>query len=174
MAVQKVAGVMPRVSQLSEGCAVFAQTCQEDFRPDIPHILYGHSLGGNIVTNYLISENLLPDAAVITSPWFTLADQTLHGLKLATAQAGPLFLPPGLLVRSDLDANVTCRVIRAVVDDYLHDPLVHNPILPQACSSKLNKTESKHPAAFIRSIFPCWSCTVPRIPSPPSGRHAIL
>ena len=40
---------------------------------DIPHILYGHSLGGNIVTNYLITESNMPDAAIITSPWFTLA-----------------------------------------------------------------------------------------------------
>ncbi len=43
--------------------------------PGIRQILYGHSLGGNIVTNYLISGKELPDAAVITSPWFKLAFQ---------------------------------------------------------------------------------------------------
>ncbi|HEX2393899.1 MAG TPA: alpha/beta fold hydrolase, partial [Bacteroidales bacterium] len=38
----------------------------------LPHFLYGHSFGGNLVANYLIKGKNLPEAAVITSPWFTL------------------------------------------------------------------------------------------------------
>ena len=46
--------------------------------PECPHILYGHSLGGNIVTNYLISQELQPAAAVIYLSLVYTDDQTLH------------------------------------------------------------------------------------------------
>ena len=41
--------------------------------PGIPLVLYGHSMGGNLVTNYLLAAKDIPDATVVTSPWFTLA-----------------------------------------------------------------------------------------------------
>jgi alpha-beta hydrolase superfamily lysophospholipase len=93
-----------------------------------PHILYGHSLGGNIAANYLISENLLPAAAVISSPWFTLAVKPPL-FKMAVAYA-VRFLAPGLTVRSDLEAKGLSHD-KEVVEQYLHDPLVHNSILPR-------------------------------------------
>jgi len=96
--------------------------------PGIMHMLYGHSLGGNIVANYLITENPLPDAAIITSPWFTLADKP-PVLALAAARVVRHVLP-GLLVKSSLDANMLSHE-KQVVKDYLHDPLVHNLILPR-------------------------------------------
>ena len=95
---------------------------------DIPHVLYGHSLGGNIVVNYLISQNYRPHAAVITSPWFTLASKPAL-FKLAFAYM-VRFLLPGLLVKSDLAADDLSHD-KKVVQDYLNDPLVHNSILPR-------------------------------------------
>jgi len=95
---------------------------------DIPHILYGHSLGGNIVANYLISEDFLPKAAIITSPWFTLAFKpSLFSLAVANILR---FTMPGLLIKSDLDAEDLSHD-KKVVEDYLRDPLVHNSILPR-------------------------------------------
>ena len=95
---------------------------------DVPHFLYGHSLGGNIVTNYLISEDLLPRAAVITSPWFTLSARTPI-FKVIMARIIRLLLP-GVLVKSDLDAAGLSHDA-AVISDYCNDPLVHNTILPR-------------------------------------------
>jgi len=95
---------------------------------NVPHILYGHSLGGNIVANYLISENLLPEAAVITSPWFTLVTRPSM-FKLAMANIVRYALP-GVLVKSELDAGGLSHN-KVVAEEYLHDPLVHNSILPR-------------------------------------------
>jgi len=95
---------------------------------DIPHLLYGHSLGGNIVTNYLITENNLPAAAVITSPWFTLTFKP--PLLTLSAAAILRYLLPGILVKSGLDPNGLSHDPK-IVEAYLKDPLVHNRISPR-------------------------------------------
>lgn len=95
---------------------------------DFPQILYGHSLGGNIVTNYLITERLLPVASVITSPWFTLAFKPSM-FKLALARI-VRHLAPRVTVKTELNAEDLSHN-KAVVKEYLADPLVHNSILPR-------------------------------------------
>src|SRR6056297_1536508 len=37
--------------------------------PDKKIILYGHSLGGSVAINYVISEAQTADALIVTSPW---------------------------------------------------------------------------------------------------------
>jgi len=95
---------------------------------NIPHILYGHSLGGNIVANYLVLKDLPPQAAVITSPWFTLATKPSL-FKMLLAQIVRYTLP-GLLVKSSLESEGLSRN-PLVAEDYLRDPLVHDSILPR-------------------------------------------
>lgn len=96
--------------------------------PNIRQILYGHSLGGNLVTNYLISGRKLPHAAVITSPWFRLAFQPSL---ITRAMAFLLrYTLPGILVRSDLDVKGLSRDPKTG-EDYVKDPLVHNKISPK-------------------------------------------
>lgn len=96
--------------------------------PDIPLVLYGHSLGGNIVTNYLIAGKELPAFAVITSPWFRLASEPSV---LKKAMAGLLmYILPGLLVKSGLPVKGLSNDPQ-IGKDYLNDPLVHNRILPK-------------------------------------------
>lgn len=95
--------------------------------PDLPLVLYGHSMGGNLVTNYLLAEKDIPHAAVITSPWFTLTRQpplmTMIGATILR------ILLPFMVVKSDIDANGLSRN-PAVVKAYVDDPLVHNLIQP--------------------------------------------
>ena len=40
--------------------------------PDKPVILYGHSMGGAIAINYVISTTFTVDALIVTSPWLKL------------------------------------------------------------------------------------------------------
>ncbi len=94
----------------------------------VPHVLYGHSLGGNIVANYLITGDLQPEAAVITSPWFSLASGLPLFKKIMAHTVR--YVLPGLLVRSELESEGLSRN-REVVETYLRDPLVHNSILPR-------------------------------------------
>jgi alpha-beta hydrolase superfamily lysophospholipase len=95
--------------------------------PGIPLILYGHSMGGNLVTNYLLAIKDMPVAAVVTSPWFTLTKQppliTMIGARFLKT-----FLP-FMVVKSNIDAAGLSRD-PAVVEAYINDPLVHNLIQP--------------------------------------------
>ncbi len=106
---------------------VFLSQSREAF-PDVNHVLYGHSMGGNLVTNYLIRNRDLPDAAIIASPWFRLA-QPPSFLKMAMAQIIRIILPT-LTIAGDLDINALSRD-PSVARDYKNDPLVHNMIRPK-------------------------------------------
>jgi acylglycerol lipase len=92
------------------------------------HVLYGHSLGGNIVANYLTGSNALPDAAIIASPWFRLTLPPSM-FKMAMAHIIRILLPT-LTLKSDIDVQYLSRDPK-VVDDYIHDPQVHNLIRPK-------------------------------------------
>jgi acylglycerol lipase len=120
-------GYAPGFNSYVKDVLVLCQRARE-LHPQCPHILYGHSLGGNIVTNYLLSQDLQPAAAVISSPWFTLTIKPSM-LKTTMAHLAQIFAP-GALVSSDLDANGLSHN-KEVVDEYLRDPLVHNSILPR-------------------------------------------
>ncbi len=96
--------------------------------PGCSSVLYGHSLGGNLVANYLISESPLPKAAVISSPWFTLTHKPSLFKYLMAGMVR--YLLPGLTVKSDLDPQGLSHD-QEVVSMYNNDPLVHHVILPR-------------------------------------------
>ncbi|MBN1145232.1 MAG: lysophospholipase [Bacteroidales bacterium] len=96
--------------------------------PDCSSVLYGHSLGGNLVANFLISENPLPKAAIISSPWFTLTRKPPLFQQLMASMVR--YTLPGLRVKSTLDPEGLSHN-RQVVSQYNSDPLVHHSILPR-------------------------------------------
>lgn len=108
--------------------AVLMENSARIFGKDRRHILYGHSLGGNIVTNYLMSDNPQPDAGIITSPWFALSLKP-SWFKMLMAQIVRRLLP-GITVASDIDVRSLSRN-ENVVKQYLNDPMVHNFIRPK-------------------------------------------
>jgi alpha-beta hydrolase superfamily lysophospholipase len=95
--------------------------------PGIPAVLYGHSLGGNMVINYVQQRKDLPNALIITSP-FLRHNTEPPALKLLM---GKLILRiwPSLtmgngLHSADLSHNAEVSGL------YKNDPLVHNQISP--------------------------------------------
>lgn len=91
---------------------------------DLPIFLYGHSLGGNIITNYTIHKNTNElKGAIISSPWLELAeDPTAWKIKLAAIMSRifPSFTQPNGLVIDRLTNDDT------VHQAYVDDPLVHD------------------------------------------------
>lgn len=70
-----------------------------------PVVLYGHSVGGMIVTGYLLGERQAPDLAVVTAP---ALDSTLPRWKLAIARRLGSILPT-LPFANGLDGAVRSR-----------------------------------------------------------------
>lgn len=106
--------------------------------PGIPIFLYGHSMGGNLVLNYLKDEAIEVDGAIASAPWIDLAFKP-SPLKL---QLGKLVrsLAPGVKMKNDLNPEHISRD-PAMVEAYINDPLVHDQITPNTGVFMLNKAE---------------------------------
>lgn len=93
---------------------------------DTPLFLYGHSLGGNIVANYVLKKNTNELAgAIVSSPWLALAfEPPAFQIKLAKIFSSIL---PSLTQSNGLDVKYLTSD-DSVNQAYKNDPLVHNKI----------------------------------------------
>jgi alpha-beta hydrolase superfamily lysophospholipase len=103
---------------------ILLNTSKKTF-PGVPVFLYGHSLGGGIVLDYLLRKNPKVKGAIITSPFLRLAfEPPAVKLFLVSIMKN---LVPGLIQPSGLDANHLSHD-ESVVEKYKNDPLVHGKI----------------------------------------------
>jgi alpha-beta hydrolase superfamily lysophospholipase len=90
--------------------------------PGLPYFLYGHSLGGILVSNYILREKPQLEGVIITSPGFkTALEQQKVKIVLAKISGS---LVPGLSMPTGLDPHAISRDPE-VVTKYINDPLVH-------------------------------------------------
>jgi alpha-beta hydrolase superfamily lysophospholipase len=95
-------------------------------QPGLPTFLYGHSMGGCIVSKYVLSRNVEDlRGALITSPWLRLATPAPK----VKAAAGKFLLKVGVNITENagLEPDHLSRDL-SVGQAYLADPLVHNKI----------------------------------------------
>jgi alpha-beta hydrolase superfamily lysophospholipase len=94
--------------------------------PEVPLFLYGHSMGGNIVANYVLKRNTSVLAGVvISSPWFKLSfNPSAVKVALGTMMSKlyPAFTQPNEINASQLTHDP------AIAKAYVDDPLVHHEI----------------------------------------------
>ncbi len=93
----------------------------------LPLFLYGHSMGGNVVLNYVLRRKHPFKGVIATSPFLRLAFQP-PALKL---KIGKLLykIAPGLTMSNELNPNDISRISEEVLA-YVNDPLVHDKISP--------------------------------------------
>jgi alpha-beta hydrolase superfamily lysophospholipase len=93
--------------------------------PGLPIFLYGHSLGGGIILDYLIRNDPNVKGAVVTSPYLRLAFEPPK-IKMVLASVMENILPslvqPNGLVVEHISHDP------AVVTNYRNDPMVHDRI----------------------------------------------
>lgn len=93
---------------------------------DTPIVIYGHSMGGNIALNFLLSRHSKEvSLGVITSPWLRLTHPPT-GFKLMLAKFGARFLP-SLPQPNGLDVKDISSV-KEEQEAYANDPLNHDRI----------------------------------------------
>jgi len=104
----------------------FIEKVREDF-PNKPIILYGHSMGGNIVGNYVLHRSAAIKALILSSPWLRLAIKP----NFFKFQLGKLMFKiyPKFSDRTNLNPDFISRLPEEV-DLYKHDKLVHGSITP--------------------------------------------
>lgn len=95
--------------------------------PGLPLLLYGHSMGGNLVLNRVLRNAEGVQAVIASSPYLRLAfEPPLWKMLLGKAM---LRLMPSQTLDSGLDPNGISRIPEEVTR-YREDPLVHSRISP--------------------------------------------
>lgn len=94
---------------------------------DVPTFLYGHSMGGNVVINYVLRRKNNLTGVTATSPFLKLAFEPPKW-KMSIAKV-LLNIYPGLIMDSGLDVNAVSRDKKAV-EAYSDDPLNHDKVSP--------------------------------------------
>ena len=86
-------GVIGSYRQFLEDIDAVLEKIRSDY-PELPVILYGHSMGGNISLNYLMKNQDAPiNLAIISSPWLRLKKDTpLVLVRLIEKIMGPEFV----------------------------------------------------------------------------------
>jgi len=97
----------------------------DNIYPQIAKILYGHSLGGNLVINYVLKRKPKIKALIATSPWLKLGidiSKTKFFFGLITK-----FIYPNLTMNSNLQTEYLTHNQKQI-NIYLKDKLVHNKV----------------------------------------------
>jgi alpha-beta hydrolase superfamily lysophospholipase len=93
--------------------------------PEIHVFIYGHSLGGGIVLDYLLRKKPVIKGAIVTSPWLKLSFEP-DKFKIVLASVMNYILP-GLVQPSGLIVDHISHD-KEVINKYKTDPLVHDKI----------------------------------------------
>ncbi len=114
----------PRTEVLSDIDAFLAYA-EKNF-PDLPIILYGHSMGGNIVLDYRIRGNKsqLPAAYIVSAPWIKLYQEFPKAVVSLARMIAKI--KPDFQVSSRIDYRKLGHEKHVGV--YYKDPLVHSNI----------------------------------------------
>ncbi len=116
--------------------------------------LYGHSMGGNIILNYLLKDQSNEiKAGIATSPWIRLAfNPPKWKIVLGNAVAGVI---PTLTQSNGLDVNQISSIPKEV-KKYMEDPLNHDKIsarlfkvIMDGGENLLTKAEKIHHPVFL-------------------------
>ncbi len=119
-------GHCPSYRALQESVAQ-AITEARALQPKIPVFLYGHSMGGNLVINYVLKNQPDLKGVIATSPLLRLAFVPPKW-KLSLGKL-MLKIAPSVTLPSELDASGISRDTNEV-KRYQEDPLVHDKISP--------------------------------------------
>lgn len=127
-------GHCPSYSALLDCIDIITLKANEIFG-ELPTILYGHSMGGNIIINYLLKRKHQFIGAVATSPFIKLAfEPPKWKLKLAKIMKGIL---PSITMSSNIESKAISRDPDQVAK-YINDPLVHDKVSPNYSISMID------------------------------------
>jgi alpha-beta hydrolase superfamily lysophospholipase len=135
-------GHAPNFEAYLDDIQLFTHTINDLYK-NIPLFLYGHSMGGNLVLNFLLKRDPSVFKGIITTgPWIRLAFEPkpfMIVLGKMMRSIYPSFTQPSGLIEEHVSKDPV------VVKDYINDPLNHSSI---TASAGMGLTEA---AAFLNA-----------------------
>ena len=125
---------------------ILLKSCKQTF-PGCPVYIYGHSLGGGIVLDYLLRKKPKVKGAIVTSPWLRLSFEPPKSKVIIASIMKNLI--PGLIQPSGLNINHISHD-ETVVEKYSNDPLVHGKISVSLFASAM--TAAKYSLAHASEL----------------------
>ena len=117
-------GHTPSLKHYLNDVEIFIKETKSQF-PNLPVVLYGHSMGGNIGLNFIMNRPNIVDASIISSPWIKLTKAP--SLILITISKLLKNIIPDLLQNNGLDTSFLSHD-KIEVKKYIDDILIHNKI----------------------------------------------
>ena len=117
-------GYTPSYEALMKDISSLLEVANKQF-PQLSSFLYGHSLGGNLVLNYILRHQPQLKGVIVTGPWLRLAFEPPR-FKIILAQITN-YIWPSFSQKSGLDTKAISRDPE-VVYAYENDPLGHDHI----------------------------------------------
>jgi alpha-beta hydrolase superfamily lysophospholipase len=114
-------GVIPSYETLLDDIDILLLQCEKLF-PNIPIVLYGHSMGGGEVLSHLNNRSGVYKAVISTSPWLIAQQSPPKFLIPIVGLCKRLF--PNLSLKTKLNPDWLSRDSN-VGKEYMNDPLVH-------------------------------------------------
>ncbi len=115
-------GHIPSFDAFMDDIEAFQKQVENDFS-GVPRFLYGHSLGGILVLNYILRRKPGFKGVISTGAGLRTALEEQTAKIMMARVLGTLM--PGVAIPSGLDPTTISRN-RQVVDTYVNDPLVHD------------------------------------------------
>lgn len=118
-------GDCPSYNAVLNSVDVLIEKCDEYLDKKLPKVLYGHSMGGNVVGNYILKRKEKINLAVLSSPMLKLAFEPPAWKLFAGKIMRNIY--PSFQESTGLDAKGISRDENEV-NKYVNDPLVHDKI----------------------------------------------
>ncbi len=150
---KKLQGIIPSYQSFLDDIGSISEYIKQK-SPNTPKVLYGHSMGGNIVVNYLLGCNQSDFAcAILEAPWLGLCKEVNPFIAAMSKFLGGI--SPKIAVTNKLTiSDITSDKIKA--DWIKNDPLYHNRIsmrmfagIKNGCEYALNNAQHLHIPTFI-------------------------
>jgi alpha-beta hydrolase superfamily lysophospholipase len=117
-------GHISRLSDFMDDIGTLVKRAKHN-RDELPLFLYGHSMGGNLVLNFLLRKRQDFSGAVVTSPWLKLKHPPSE-IILRTATWAVHFMPAVRFNTGIKSSQLTCVEETQIESD--SDPLMHHKI----------------------------------------------
>lgn len=128
-------GHTPDFDHILDDVTLFLEKSGQFFNEDLPNFLYGHSLGGVIVLNYVLRRKNHLHGVISTDPALGLAfEPSKAKVFLGKIMAN---LMPSFSMKNGLEVEALSRDA-AIVKAYQNDALVHNTITAKLAMALLD------------------------------------